>query len=280
MDLALLCDIRIASENGKLAAVTARRNLLPESGGSWLLPRLIGWAKASEMFFRGQTLNAQQCKEVGLVNEVVPHDQLMSTAKAWAEEICVNAPAAIQATKRMMRQGLEESYETTVDHLMVHLQALFGMDDFMEGLSEPVTGTITSRDAQRFALAAGDRNPLYFDEAAARAAGYRTTLVPPVLLAWSLNPPRPLDDLRADGLYRGEGKRVTLNVKRVMFGGEEWEFLEPVFAGDTITSETRLKSLEEKSGGSGPFVLQMTETTYTNQDGAVVARAVGRSIAR
>ncbi|MBK9545931.1 MAG: MaoC family dehydratase N-terminal domain-containing protein [Dehalococcoidia bacterium] len=147
-------------------------------------------------------------------------------------------------------------------------------------LSEPVTGTITSRDAQRFALAAGDRNPLYFDEAAARAAGYRTTLVPPVLLAWSLNPPRPLDDLRADGLYRGEGKRVTLNVKRVMFGGEEWEFLEPVFAGDTITSETRLKSLEEKSGGSGPFVLQMTETTYTNQDGAVVARAVGRSIAR
>ncbi len=147
-------------------------------------------------------------------------------------------------------------------------------------LSEPVTGTITARDARRFALAAGDLNPLYFDEAAARDAGYRTTLVPPVFLAWSLTPPRPLEDVRVDGLYRGEGKRVTLNVKRVMFGGEEWEFLEPVFAGDTITSVTRLKSLEEKAGGSGPFVLQMTETTYTNQDGAVVARAVGRSIAR
>ena len=147
-------------------------------------------------------------------------------------------------------------------------------------LSEPVTGTITARDARRFALAAGDLNPLYFDEEAARDAGYRTTLVPPVFLAWSLTPPRPLEDVRVDGLYRGEGKRVTLNVKRVMFGGEEWEFLEPVFAGDTITSVTRLKSLEEKTGGSGPFVLQMTETTYTNQDGAVVARAVGRSIAR
>lgn len=147
-------------------------------------------------------------------------------------------------------------------------------------LSEPVTGTITARDARRFALAAGDLNPLYFDEEAARDAGYRTTLVPPVFLAWSLNPPRPLEDVRVDGLYRGEGKRVALNVKRVMFGGEEWEFLEPVFAGDTITSVTRLKSLEEKAGGSGPFVLQMTETTYTNQDGAVVARAVGRSIAR
>lgn len=135
MDLALLCDIRIAGENGKLAAVTARRNLLPESGGSWLLPRLVGWAKASEMFFRGQTLNAEQCKEAGLVNEVVSADDLMPTARAWAQEIALNAPAAVQATKRMMRQGLNETYETTVDHLMVHLQALFGMDDFKEGVA-------------------------------------------------------------------------------------------------------------------------------------------------
>ncbi len=147
-------------------------------------------------------------------------------------------------------------------------------------LSEPVTGVITAAAAQRFALAADDRNPLYFDEAAAKAAGYRTTLIPPVFLAWSLNPPRPLTDVRTDGLYRGEGKRVTLNVKRVMFGGEDWEFLAPLYAGDTYTSETRLKSLEEKTGGSGDFVLQMTETTYTNQDGVVVARATGRSIAR
>jgi len=147
-------------------------------------------------------------------------------------------------------------------------------------LSEPMTATISAKEAQRFALAADDRNPLYFDEKAAQAAGYRTTLVPPVFLAWSLAPARPVDEVRTDGLYRGEGKRVTLNVKRVMFGGEEWEFAEPVYASDTITSETRLKSLEEKSGGSGAFVLQMTETTYTNQDGTVVARAIGRSIAR
>jgi acyl dehydratase len=149
-----------------------------------------------------------------------------------------------------------------------------------ERLSEPISSTITAKEAQRFALAADDLNPLYFDEAAARAAGYRTTLVPPIFLAWSLAPARPVDQVRTDGLYRGEGRRVTLNVKRVMFGGEEWEFLAPVYAGDTITSETRLKSLEEKSGGSGPFVLQVTETEYTNQEGAVVARAQGRSIAR
>ena len=154
-------------------------------------------------------------------------------------------------------------------------QAMIG-----QPLSEPVTATIMDERDERFALAAGDLNPLYFDKAAAKAAGYRTTLVPPVFLAWSLNPPRPLSEVRVDGLYRGEGKRVTLNVKRVMFGGEEWEFLAPAYAGDTFTSETRLRSLEEKTGGSGPFVLQMTETTYTNQDGEVVARARGRSIAR
>lgn len=134
MDLALLCDMRIAGENAKMAAVTARRNLLPESGGTWLLPRLVGWAKASEMFFRGKTLDAAQCKEAGLVNEVVPNEALMDVAMEWAQEIALNAPMAVQATKRMMRLGLNETYETTVDHLMVHLRTLFAMDDFKEGV--------------------------------------------------------------------------------------------------------------------------------------------------
>jgi len=149
-----------------------------------------------------------------------------------------------------------------------------------ELLSEPVTATITAKESQRFALAADDLNPIYLDEAAAKAAGYRTVVVPPIFLAWSLTPARRVSDLREDGIYRGGGRRVNLNVKRVMFGGEEWEFLQPVYAGDTVTAETRLKSLEEKDGSSGPFVLQTTETTYTNQAGEVVARARGRSIAR
>lgn len=134
MDLALLCDIRIAGESGRMAAVTARRNLLPESGGTWLLPRLVGWGKAAEMFFRGQTLDARQCKEAGLVNEVVPDSDLLPVARQWAAEIALNAPVAVQATKRMMRQGLNETYETTVDHLMMHLHRLFAMDDFKEGV--------------------------------------------------------------------------------------------------------------------------------------------------
>jgi enoyl-CoA hydratase/carnithine racemase len=135
MDLALLCDIRIAGESGRMAAVTAKRNLLPESGGTWLLPRLIGWGKAAELFFRGRVVGAQECQEIGLVQAVVADEDLLDTARLWAQEIAVNAPAAVQATKRMMRQGLGENYETTVDHLMLHLKVLFGMDDFKEGVS-------------------------------------------------------------------------------------------------------------------------------------------------
>jgi len=149
-----------------------------------------------------------------------------------------------------------------------------------ELLDEPLTSTITAKESRRFALAAGDTNPIYLDESAAREAGYRGVVVPPIFLAWALAPYRPLDELRKDGLYRARGKRVTLRAKRMMFAGEEWEYLAPVYAGDTMTATLRLESLEEKQGSSGPFVLQTTETRYTNQHGVLVARARGRSIAR
>ncbi len=135
MDMTLLCDIRIMSEHGKLAAVTAKRNVVPESGGTWLLPRLVGWAKAAELYYRARTVDATESLELGLVNTVVSADELLPTAMSWAQEIADNAPLAVQTTKRMMRMGLEESYDTAVDHLMVHLGGLFQSEDFAEGLN-------------------------------------------------------------------------------------------------------------------------------------------------
>jgi enoyl-CoA hydratase/carnithine racemase len=134
MDMTLLCDIRIAGESAKMACVTAKRNVVPESGGTWLLPRLIGWAKAAELYYRARTLDAQESLEIGLVNEVVPDDQLMPTAMQWAQEIAENAPMSVQTTKRMMRMGMEESYDTAVDHLMAHLRGMFTSEDFQEGV--------------------------------------------------------------------------------------------------------------------------------------------------
>lgn len=134
MDLTLLCDMRIMSSTAKLAAVTAKRNVVPESGGTWLLPRLVGWAKAAELYYRGRTIGAEEALKIGIVNEVVEQEQLLPTAMQWAEEVAENAPMAVQTTKRMMRMGLEESYDTAVDHLMVHLGGLFQSEDFEEGL--------------------------------------------------------------------------------------------------------------------------------------------------
>jgi enoyl-CoA hydratase/carnithine racemase len=135
MDLALGCDIRIASEHAKMGAVFAKRGVLPESGGCWYLPRLLGWAKAAEVAFLGDVLDAQKSLEVGLVNRVVKHEDLMTEARAVATKIANNAPLSVQSTKRMMRLGMEESFEAAVDHIYLQLLPLFQSDDFKEGLA-------------------------------------------------------------------------------------------------------------------------------------------------
>jgi len=134
MDLALGCDMRIASTEAKLAAVFTKRGILPESGGAWLLPRLVGWARAAEIAFRGLTLSGREALEMGLVNRVVEPDQLMSVTREIAAEIAANAPLAVQATKRMMRLGLEETFEANVHHVFLQLLPLIGSHDFKEGV--------------------------------------------------------------------------------------------------------------------------------------------------
>jgi enoyl-CoA hydratase/carnithine racemase len=135
MDLALGCDIRVAAESSKLAAAFTKRGVLPESGGTWILPRLLGWAKASELIFTGRTLSAAECLELGLVNKVVPNELLQKETQALAEEIAANAPLAVQASKRMMRMGLSENFDEHVHHVFLQLIPLFSSQDFREGMS-------------------------------------------------------------------------------------------------------------------------------------------------
>jgi len=134
MDLALGCDIRIASEKAKLAAAFTRRGVLPESGGTWLLPRLVGWARAAEIIFTGRTLDAEQCLSLGLVNKVVPAELLLKETRALALEIAANAPLAVQASKRMMRMGQDEAFDEHVHHVYLQLIPLFRSRDFLEGM--------------------------------------------------------------------------------------------------------------------------------------------------
>lgn len=135
MDLALGCDLRIAGESAKLAAAFTKRGILPESGGTWLLPRMIGWSKAAEVIFTGRTLSAKECLEVGLVNKVVPDASLGEETRALAEEIAANAPLAVRASKRLMRAGLNETFEDHVHHVFLQLMPLFRTKDFQEGIT-------------------------------------------------------------------------------------------------------------------------------------------------
>ncbi|MDZ4371853.1 MAG: enoyl-CoA hydratase-related protein [Phenylobacterium sp.] len=134
MDTALGCDIRIMAEGAKLAAAFTKRGIVPESGGTWFLPRLIGWSKAAEIIFTGRTLTAAECVDLGLASRAVPDAEVGATARALALEIAANAPLAVQASKRMMRMGLSEGFDEHVHHVFLQLLPLLKTEDAMEGM--------------------------------------------------------------------------------------------------------------------------------------------------
>jgi len=135
LDIALGCDIRVAGESVKLNPGFAKRGILPESGGTWLLPRIVGYAKAAEIAFTGRTLLAAEALELGLLNHVVADGELQSRARALAAEIAANAPLAVRAIKRMMRAAETETFEQNVHHVFLQLLPLFRTADFQEGVA-------------------------------------------------------------------------------------------------------------------------------------------------
>lgn len=135
LDLALGCDMRLMAENAVLMPGFARMGVVPESGGTWYLPRLLGWAKACEVAMLGDTLNAERSLAYGLVNRVVPKDQLESEVTAWAEKIAGNAPLAIFEMKRLFRHGLTQDFESHSHHVLMSVLNLFRSNDFREGVT-------------------------------------------------------------------------------------------------------------------------------------------------
>jgi len=135
MDTALGCDIRIAGRGAKMAAAFVKRGVVPESGGTWLLPRLLGWSKAAKLIFTGRTLAATESLDLGLLDEVVPDAEVADRARALAAEIAANAPLAVQSSKRLMRMGLSEGFEDHVHHVYLQFLQLIRTSDFQEGMA-------------------------------------------------------------------------------------------------------------------------------------------------
>ncbi len=134
LDLALGCDMRLMSDGAKLIPGFAKRGIIPESGGTWYLPRLVGWAKACEIGFIGDDIGPERAMSLGLVNAVVPAADLMAETRRWADKIAANAPLGVRAMKRLYRHGLGEDFEAHSHHVLMQLMLLFRSQDFQEGM--------------------------------------------------------------------------------------------------------------------------------------------------
>ncbi|SDM05646.1 Enoyl-CoA hydratase/carnithine racemase [Oryzisolibacter propanilivorax] len=115
LDLACMCDIRIASETATFAESFVRVGIVPGDGGAWLLPRAVGMARAAEMAFTGEAIDAREALACGLVSRVVAPDQLLPTARALAGKIAANPGAAMRMTKRLLREGQQTSLATLLE---------------------------------------------------------------------------------------------------------------------------------------------------------------------
>jgi enoyl-CoA hydratase/carnithine racemase len=115
LDLACMCDIRIASDNAKFAESFVRVGIVPGDGGVWLLPRVIGLARAAEMAFTGDTIDAQQALAWNLVSRVVPHAHLMDAARELAGRITANPSHSLRLTKRLMREAIHAPLDTILE---------------------------------------------------------------------------------------------------------------------------------------------------------------------
>lgn len=115
LDLSCMCDMRIASEKATFAESFVKVGIVPGDGGAWLLPRVVGMSKASEMAFTGDALDAQEALACGLVSRVVPHERLMEESLKVAARVAANPGGVLRMTKRLLREGERSTLESLLE---------------------------------------------------------------------------------------------------------------------------------------------------------------------
>ena len=133
LETALACDIRIASEKVRLGTPEVTLGLIPGWGGTQRLPRMIPWCKAAELLLMGKPIDAQEAYRIGLVNKVVPPEEVMPTAKQWAEVICQAAPLAVRAAKEAMVRGYSLTLKDGLRLENLLIAYTLGTKDYSEG---------------------------------------------------------------------------------------------------------------------------------------------------
>jgi methylglutaconyl-CoA hydratase len=134
LELALACDIRIAADTAQLGLTETSLGIIPGAGGTQRLPRLIGKGKAKELIFTAKRITAKEAEQIGLVEYVVPREQLMEKAMEIAEQIVVNAPIAVMQTKIAINRGLDVDLATGLRIEQMAYDITIPTKDRLEGL--------------------------------------------------------------------------------------------------------------------------------------------------
>ncbi len=135
LDLACMCDIRIASTNAKFAESFVKLGIIPGDGGAWLLPRMIGLARASELAFTGDMIDAQTALAWNLVSRVVEPEALLPTARELAARITANAGHSLRLTKRLIREGMHTRLDSVLELSAVYQAVSHKTPDHTEAVN-------------------------------------------------------------------------------------------------------------------------------------------------
>ena len=133
--MTLLCDIRLASSEARMGFLFPRMGVMAELGSTFLLPRLVGIGRACELMFTGRQYAASELERIGLLNQVVPGDQLLGAAIELAREIAQCAPLSLTLTRRALYQGLTTTFEAQVRHEGYALEYLYRTRDHGEAVA-------------------------------------------------------------------------------------------------------------------------------------------------
>jgi len=135
MNMALACDLILASDHARFSEIFARRGLTVDFGGTWILPRLIGLHKAKELAFFGDVISARQAEDFGLVNRVIPHGRLDHEAKEWADTLAAGPPLALAMTKRLLTLNATADFATALEGEGMAQTINFATEDTREAVS-------------------------------------------------------------------------------------------------------------------------------------------------
>ncbi len=133
-NLALACDMRIGSDRARFGQTFVRRGIHPDWGGVWLLPRLVGYAKAAELIFSGEVIDAQEAFRIGLLNKVVPHEELPAATKAFAAKFMKSAPIPVALAKKGLQNLFRFDLAQALDHERFANTFCWNTEDRQEGM--------------------------------------------------------------------------------------------------------------------------------------------------